>query len=108
MGRERRVTTRAQRTMTRAMYPTSAITGCEIAFERCELHHIVWWRHGGTTDLANLVPLCSKHHHRAHEGGWQLKLDPDTRVLTVTLPRRNDRRHAGPTSTTTRRHHHPR
>ncbi len=86
MGRERRVATRAQRTMTRAMYPTCAITGCEIAFERCELHHIVWWRHGGTTDLANLVPLCSKHHHCTHEGGWQLTLDPDTRVLTVTFP----------------------
>ena len=86
MGRERRVATRAQRTMTRAMYPTCAITGCEIAFERCELHHIVWWRHGGTTDLANLVPLCTKHHHCAHEGGWQLALDPDTRVLTVTFP----------------------
>ncbi len=103
MGRERRVATRDQRTMARAMYPTCAIARCEVAFERCELHHIIWWRHGGTTDLANLVPLCSKHHHCAHEGGWQLALDPGHPGPHRHLPRRHDRAHAAPASTTTRR-----
>jgi hypothetical protein len=31
------------------------------------------------------VPLCSKHHHAAHEGRWQLSLDRHRR-LTITYP----------------------
>jgi Domain of unknown function (DUF222)/HNH endonuclease len=33
-------------------------------------HHIVWWRHGGRTDLANLVLVCTFHHKLLHEHGW--------------------------------------
>jgi len=40
-----------------------------------EAHHIRWWRHGGRTDLANLVLICSFHHRLVHEHGWSLKLD---------------------------------
>jgi hypothetical protein len=39
----------------------------------------------GSTDVDNLVPLCSRHHHLVHEGGWQLVLEPD-RTLTVIRP----------------------
>ncbi len=49
-------------------------------------HHVVWWRHGGGSDLANLIPLCVRHHHRVHDGGWQLELDPSNRHLKVALP----------------------
>jgi hypothetical protein len=44
-----------------------------------------WWRHGGSTDLDNLVPLCSRHHYNVHESDWHLVLLPD-RTLTITLP----------------------
>jgi hypothetical protein len=27
-----------------------------------EAHHLVWWRHGGGTDLDNLALICSFHH----------------------------------------------
>lgn len=43
------------------------------------------WRHGGRTDLENLIPLCSRHHHAVHDSGWQLRLAAD-RSITVTLP----------------------
>jgi hypothetical protein len=33
-------------------------------------HHIVWWRHGGRTDLGNLVLVCTFHHKLLHERGW--------------------------------------
>lgn len=33
-------------------------------------HHIVWWIHGGATDLSNLVLLCRKHHHAIHDRAW--------------------------------------
>ncbi|HUF98456.1 MAG TPA: DUF222 domain-containing protein [Ilumatobacter sp.] len=43
VGRTRRQATRAQRRALRSMYRTCAFKGCEIGFERCEIHHIVPW-----------------------------------------------------------------
>ncbi len=42
-----------------------------------EAHHIVWWRHGGRTDLDNLLLICSFHHKLVHELGWWIERDPD-------------------------------
>jgi len=36
------------------------------------VHHIIPWDPNGLTDLPNLVTLCVHHHHRVHEGGWQM------------------------------------
>jgi hypothetical protein len=33
--------------------------GCDS--RRTDLHHIVWWRHHGTTSVVNLIPLCKRH-----------------------------------------------
>jgi hypothetical protein len=85
LGRTTRLANNAQRRALRALYATCAIHGCNVSAHHCKPHHIHWWRHGGPTDLANLIPLCSKHHHLAHEGGWLLTLGPD-RSLTITLP----------------------
>jgi predicted restriction endonuclease len=56
-----------------------------VAYDRCNLHHIVWWRHGGATDLDNLVPLCTTHHARIHNDGWVITLGAH-RELTLRLP----------------------
>jgi len=40
-------------------------------------HHVVWWRRGGTTDLDNLVMVCSFHHKLVHEHGWKVELAED-------------------------------
>lgn len=85
MGRQIRHANRAQRRALRAMYRCCAFAGCDVAFDRCEMHHIVPWELGGPTDLSNLVPICSRHHHVVHEGGWTLHLAPD-RELTITQP----------------------
>ena len=45
-----------------------------------QAHHIVWWRRGGTTDLANLVLICAFHHKLVHEHGWGLRRDPGGEV----------------------------
>lgn len=82
-GRTIRHANRAQRRALRAMYRTCAAHGCDVPFDRCEIHHIWEWEQLGPTDLANLLPLCSRHHHLAHELGWRLQLAPD-RTLTVT------------------------
>ncbi len=45
-----------------------------------QAHHIVWWKRGGTTDLANLVLICTFHHKLVHEHGWELRRDPSGEV----------------------------
>jgi hypothetical protein len=43
------------------------------------------WAHHGPTAIANLVLLCSRHHHLLHLPGWHIKLLPDATV-EVTRP----------------------
>ena len=81
LGRTTRLANRAQRRALRALYSTCAIPGCNARFDLCKIHHVHWWRHGGRTDLRNLLPICVKHHTLVHSGGWQLHL-PDDRTLT--------------------------
>lgn len=84
-GRTIRHANRHQRRALRSMYRTCAFAGCDVPFDRCEMHHVHPWELGGPTDLANMLPLCSHHHHVVHEGGWHLHLAPD-RTLTITTP----------------------
>jgi len=83
LGRETRLANRHQRRALRALYRSCAL--CEVPFDHCEIHHVSWYSLNGLTDIGNLVPICKKHHHLVHEGGWQLHLAPD-RTLTVTQP----------------------
>ena len=48
--------------------------GCES--RRVDLHHIVFWSHGGRTDLDNLVSLCKYHHMLVHECGYLIAARP--------------------------------
>ena len=48
--------------------------GCES--RRVDLHHIVFWSHGGRTDLDNLVSLCKYHHMLVHERGYLIAARP--------------------------------
>ena len=45
-----------------------------------QAHHIVWWKRGGTTDMANLVLICAFHHKLVHEHGWRLRREPSGEV----------------------------
>jgi hypothetical protein len=84
MGREIRTANREQRRALRVLYRTCAL--CDVPFDHCQVHHVSWFTLGeGRTDIDNLLPLCTRHHHRVHEGGWLLDLAPD-RTLTVTRP----------------------
>jgi hypothetical protein len=40
--------------------------GCRRPPGMCEGHHIIYWEHGGPTDLSNLKLLCWQHHRAAH------------------------------------------
>jgi hypothetical protein len=84
-GRTIRHANRSQRRALRAMYRTCAFGNCDVPFERCEIHHILPWQLGGSTDLANLIPACSRHHHVVHDHDLILDLQPD-RTLIVSRP----------------------
>ncbi len=99
LGRTTRLANRAQRRALRGLYATCAIPGCGVRYDHCKLHHVIWWRHGGCTDLDNLLPVCSRHHHNIHDSG--LGRRPRTQPATHhPLPRRHHPNHR-PT-------HHPR
>ena len=52
--------------------------GCTIPAAWCEAHH--WgtpWAKGGLTDLKDGVLLCSWHHHRAHDNGFDASRMPN-------------------------------
>ena len=87
VGRAKRLATIHQRRALGAVHETCAVPECQVKFAHCEPHHIEYWENGGHTDMSNLVPLCSRHHHAAHEGGWKLRMNPNTRQLSVTTSR---------------------
>jgi len=59
--------------------------GCDRPSSWCEGHHVVWVTNDGPTNLANIVLLCSRHHHRLHQPGWHATLTPDG-AFEVTEP----------------------
>ena len=46
-----------------------------------QVHHIQHWAQGGTTNLDNLILLCSFHHRFVHEHHWRITGDPNHRVV---------------------------
>ncbi len=56
-----------------------AIAGCA-SRNRLQVHHIVPWSKGGSTDPENLITLCWYHHHIAvHQHGLTPSRNPHTR-----------------------------
>lgn len=82
---EYRTASRAQRRALAAMYSTCAHPDCRTVFSACRIHHVVYFSRGGKSVLDNMIPLCERHHHLVHEGGWTLSMTAD-RVTTWTRP----------------------
>ncbi|WP_419842327.1 HNH endonuclease [Candidatus Poriferisodalis sp.] len=77
MGRRRRSATELQRSALAVR--DQGCVGCGAAPELCRAHHIVEWRHGGKTDLDNLVSVCHHcHHHSIHQDGFTVERDSAT------------------------------
>ena len=49
-----------------------------------QAHHIRWWSHGGTTNLGNLVLICSFHHRLVLEHGWAIAREPSGEMRWIT------------------------
>jgi hypothetical protein len=85
VGRAKRLATPAQRRALHTMHATCAWPDCGVPIDRCDIHHPDDWLSGGPTNLDNLIPICTRHHHLIHDGHWQLTLAPH-RTLTITRP----------------------
>ncbi len=99
VGRAQRLATPAQRRAIIAMYRTCGFPDCQTPVDRCEIHHVLDWLGHGPTDLDNMLPLCSHHHHLVHEGGWRLTLGTHRQV---TIHRPDGNRYSASTTTNRR------
>lgn len=55
--------------------------------KRLEIHHLAHWEHGGPTDTHNLAGFCGFHHHRKHDGAYDVTGNADQpNGLTFTRP----------------------
>lgn len=98
-GRAKRQFSNAQKRAIRAMYPHCVWAHCDVIATDCQTHHVEHWESGGTTDLANGLPLCWRHHRYLHDhpgyqitkheqaGRWQITR-PDGTILNEIQPRR--------------------
>lgn len=86
LGRSVRVASHAQRIALRVMHPRCGVPTCTVRFEHTAPHHVRWWdRDHGRTDLGNLEPLYSGHHHDVHDRAWALTVASD-RHVEIRLP----------------------
>ena len=72
IGRKTRAIPPAVRRALRTRDRGCRFPGCT-ARRFIDAHHIEHWANGGTTDLENLVQLCSAHHRLLHEGGYGIR-----------------------------------
>ena len=78
LGRSARLFSPAQRKAMAIRDKQCTADGCTVPAAWCEAHHAKDpWSSGGRTDLADGKLLCSFHHHRAHDPGWQTHHHPN-------------------------------
>ncbi|MGI9085378.1 MAG: HNH endonuclease [Aeromicrobium sp.] len=65
VGRTSRLATgRQRRAIITRQDGVCAAPGCRNT--HLEIHHAIWWSHGGRTDLDNMIGLCVRCHHLVH------------------------------------------
>jgi hypothetical protein len=75
VGRATRTIPPALRRAVIARDRSCAAPGCYQPPEHCDVHHVVFWSHGGDTSLDNTVLACRRHHRLIHQSGWQVTVD---------------------------------
>ncbi len=75
LGRSRRVVPAWLRDLVLHRDEGCRFPGCTTTVN-LDVHHLVHWLEGGTTDPDNLVTLCARHHTLHHRGEYRLRGDP--------------------------------
>jgi len=58
---------------------TCVAPGCSRLPEHCDVHHVIFWEHGGETSRENTVLLCRHHHRMVHLRDWRVVVDTSGR-----------------------------
>jgi hypothetical protein len=74
LGSKDRCFTPLQRKAITARDGGCIIPGCTSPAHWAEIHHVIPWRHGGTTHVNNGVLLCWYHHHTIDTSGWNIRM----------------------------------
>src|SRR5919198_4032245 len=74
VGRTHRLVTPGQRTALIARDHGCAFPGCHLPPRWTDAHHVIHWKDGGPTDLANTVLLCKRHHRLIHHSAWEIRM----------------------------------
>ena len=85
-GRTRRLGSPVQRTNGAIRDRGCVVHGCTVPAWLCELHHLIEWILGGTTDLDAMALLCRSHHRFLHRRGWRLIPLPGTGRFLLLPP----------------------
>jgi hypothetical protein len=76
-GREERTATAGQRKALVNRDRGCVVPGCGQKPRWCESHHVKWWKHGGQTDIANMLLICRGHHTQIHNFELSVEMHPD-------------------------------
>jgi hypothetical protein len=79
VGRATRTIPPALRRAVVARDRTCVAPGCDRLPEHCDVHHVIFWEHGGETSLENTVLLCRHHHRMVHLRDWRVVVDTSGR-----------------------------
>ena len=72
VGRTKRLHTPAMRKALAVRDRECRASGCDIPAAWCEAHHVIPWAESrGPTNVDDGLLLCSFHHHRAHDRGFE-------------------------------------
>ncbi|MEU3271531.1 DUF222 domain-containing protein [Saccharomonospora sp. NPDC006951] len=74
LGRSSRHASKAQRRALALRDKGCAFPGCDRGPKWCVPHHIVWWDHGGNTDVDSMVLVCAHHHRLIHHTDWEVRV----------------------------------
>ena len=74
LGRAVRTATAPQRRALAARDCGCVIPGCDRPVVQCDAHHVTFWRHGGRTDVDEMVLACGSHHSAIHGGLWEVRM----------------------------------
>lgn len=97
VGRRRRLTPGWLRAAVLAVHDTCTHPGCARPALTADMDHARTWAEGGTTDIANLAPLCAHHNRRPERRRWRITQTADgerrwhhrpTGLTTATRPDR--------------------
>ncbi|MDU7512557.1 MAG: HNH endonuclease signature motif containing protein, partial [Corynebacterium sp.] len=60
--RTERMASEKQRLMAAAENPVCPWPACNYPADKCQVHHLQAWRHGGETNMSNLATCCPYHN----------------------------------------------